>query len=214
MQDQHNRLCKQCKDSKMMDEAETRYLAIRAWWLSLRAASEDAIRDPNLWLAFWHFRYRQWSGFMQMVSLSSLAYLVIQSHIRLHNWTLNYIIIFFLFQGLSLEEMANMPSCNLLETVHNKWLQQSGNRGNNLFAATCDDKIRVVMQITNYRAYLKGKASGTGLSKQELKLRTARRSGDPKKIEEVLSQLPEVEVATTRIPHLEGEEIFGSRSGS
>jgi hypothetical protein len=66
------------------------------------------------------------------------------------------------------------------------------------------------MQMTNYRAYLKGKASGTGPSKQELKLRAARGSGDPKKIEEALSQLPGVEVATTRIPHLEGEEIFGS----
>jgi hypothetical protein len=66
------------------------------------------------------------------------------------------------------------------------------------------------MQMTNYRAYLKGKASGTGLSKQELKLRAARLSGDPKKIEEALSQLPGVEVATTWIPNLEGEEIFGS----
>jgi hypothetical protein len=63
MQDQHNRLCKQYKDSKTMDEAdsktmddaESRYLAIRAWWLSSGAASEDAIRDLNLWLAFWHF---------------------------------------------------------------------------------------------------------------------------------------------------------------
>jgi hypothetical protein len=45
---------------------------------------------------------------MQMVSPSSLAYLVIQSHIRLHNWTLNYILIFFLFQGLSLGEIENM----------------------------------------------------------------------------------------------------------
>jgi hypothetical protein len=43
-----------------------------------------------------------------------------------------------------------------------------------------------------------------------LKLRAARRSGDPKKITEVLSQLPGVEVATTRILHLEGKEIFGS----
>jgi hypothetical protein len=66
------------------------------------------------------------------------------------------------------------------------------------------------MQMTNYRAYLKGKVFGTGPSKQELKLRAAKRSGDPKKIEEALSQLPGVEVATTRIPHLEGEEIFGS----
>jgi hypothetical protein len=193
-----------------MDEAESRYLAIQAWWLSSRAASEDAIRDLNLWLAFWHFRYHQWGGCMQMVSPSSLAYLVIQSHMRVYNWTLNSILISLLFQGLSLEEMVDMPSCNLSETAYNKWLQQSGNRVNDLFATTCDDKIRAVMQMTNYRAYFKGKASGTGLTKQELKLRAARRSGDPKKIEEALSQLPGVEVATTRIPHLEGEEIFGS----
>jgi hypothetical protein len=106
--------------------------------------------------------------------------------------------------------MVDMPSCNLSETVHNKWLQQSGNRGNDLFAATCDDKIRAVMQMTNYKTYLKGKLSGTDPSRQELKLRAARRSSDLKKIVETLSQLPRVEVATTRIPHLEGKEIFGS----
>ena len=66
------------------------------------------------------------------------------------------------------------------------------------------------MQMTNYKAYLKDKASGTSPSKQKLRLRVARCSGDPKKIEEALSQLLGVEVATTRIPHLEGEEIFGS----
>jgi hypothetical protein len=41
--------------------------------------------------------------------------------------------------------MAYMPSCNLSETAYNKWLQQSGNRGNDLFAATCNDKIRAVI---------------------------------------------------------------------
>jgi hypothetical protein len=51
---------------------------------------------------------------------------------------------------------------------------------------------------------------GTGPSRQELKLRTARHSGNPKKIVEALSQLLGVEVATTHIPHLEDEEIFGS----
>ena len=70
-----------------------------------------------------------------------------------------------LFQGLSLEEMADMPSYNLLETTHNKWLQQSSNCGNDLFAATYNDRLRAIMQMTNYMACLKGKASGTGLSK-------------------------------------------------
>jgi hypothetical protein len=59
--------------------------------------------------------------------------------------------------------------------------------------------------MTNYRAYLKDKSSRTDSSKQELKLKAARHSGDPKKIAEALNQLPRVELATTRIPHLEGD---------
>jgi hypothetical protein len=43
MQNQHNRLCKQYKDSKTMEEVESRYLAIRAWQLSSGSAFEDAI---------------------------------------------------------------------------------------------------------------------------------------------------------------------------
>jgi hypothetical protein len=118
--------------------------------------------------------------------------------------------LFLSSQGLTLEKMINMPSCNLSKTVHKKWLQQSGNCGNDLFSATYNNKIRAVMQMTNYKAYLKGKSFGSGPSRQELKLKMARHSSNPKKIVKALSQLPGVEVATTRIPHLEGEVIFGS----
>ena len=97
-----------------------------------------------------------------------------------------------------------------IQTVHNKWLQMSQKRGNNLFDATCDDSIRAWMQMTNYRAYLKGYASGSGPSKGELRLRAARRSGDPKKIAEALNTLLGAKSVGTRIPHLEGEETFGS----
>jgi hypothetical protein len=94
-----------------MEEAESRYFAIRAWWLSLGTAFKDAIQDLNLWLAFWYFQYQKWGGFMQMVSLSYLAHLVIKkSCMDAH---LDSKLFFFLsFQELSLEEMANMPSCN------------------------------------------------------------------------------------------------------
>ena len=104
----------------------------------------------------------------------------------------------------------DLPSCNLSETVHNKWLQMSGKRGNNLFDATCDDSIQAWMQKKNYHVYLKGYASGSRPSKGELRLRTARRSGDPKKIAEALNTLLGAEGVGTRIPHLEGEETFGS----
>jgi hypothetical protein len=80
------------------------------------------------------------------------------------------------------EEFADMPSCNLFKTIYNKWLQESSNHGNDLFAATCGNKIRAVVQMTNYRAYLKNNLPRTCLSKQQLRLRAATRSDDPKKI--------------------------------
>jgi len=61
-------LCKQYKDAKTMEETETHYFAIQSWWLSSGAATEDALHHLDHWLAFWHFRYKQWGGFMQMVS--------------------------------------------------------------------------------------------------------------------------------------------------
>ena len=46
-----------------------KFLAIRAWWMSSGAATEQALPRLELWLAFWHFHYRQWGGFMELVSL-------------------------------------------------------------------------------------------------------------------------------------------------
>ncbi len=68
LQDQHRHLCKQYKDARTMAEAETRYWAIRAWWASAQATSEVGLGHLEHWLAFWHFRYRQWGGFMELVS--------------------------------------------------------------------------------------------------------------------------------------------------
>jgi hypothetical protein len=56
-------------DSTSADKAETRYRAIRAWWLSSGATTEQGLSRLELWLAFWHFRYRQWGGFIQLVHL-------------------------------------------------------------------------------------------------------------------------------------------------
>ena len=69
-----------------------------------------------------------------------------------------------------------MPSCNLAETVHNKWLQQSGKRGNDLYVATVDDYVRAFMQMVAYYQYLNGERPGTGPGKEELLLRVAQRT--------------------------------------
>ena len=66
-QEQHTRMCMQYKDATTMEEAESLYQIIRAWWLSSGAASESDLHPLNDWLAFWHFRYRQFGNFLRQV---------------------------------------------------------------------------------------------------------------------------------------------------
>jgi hypothetical protein len=44
---------------------------------------------------------------------------------------------------------SQMPTCNLAETMHNKWLHQSGYKMTCLYEAIVDDMIREFMQIAN-----------------------------------------------------------------
>ena len=76
-------------------------------------------------------------------------------------------------QRLSEGDLAEMPSCNLAKTVHNKWLQQSSNRGNDLYVAIVDDLVRAFMQMVRYYQFLKGDQAGTRPGKNELLLRVA-----------------------------------------
>jgi hypothetical protein len=69
LQSYHRQLCKEYKNSNSLEEAEERFLAIRAWWLSSGATTEGGLPNLELWLAFWHFRYLQWGGFMELVSI-------------------------------------------------------------------------------------------------------------------------------------------------
>ena len=62
----------------------------------------------------------------------------------------------FFFQNLTMEQRAEMPTCNLAETIHHKWNTQSGNSMQSIYEATLHDLICAFMQITNYRNWLKG----------------------------------------------------------
>ena len=119
------------------------------------------------------------------------------------------------FQDLTEPELAEMPTCNLAETIHNKWLQQSSKHGTDLYVATNDDFVRAFMQMVRYYQYLKGNHAGTCPRKEELLLRVAQRSieriGNPKDPTEAISSIPGVEEFFNREPHLEGEEVFGSQ---
>ena len=70
--EQHKKMCQQYRAAKTMEEADTLYLAIKGWWVSTGAVSEKALARLELWLCFWHFRFRQWGGFMTEVPFFSL----------------------------------------------------------------------------------------------------------------------------------------------
>lgn len=63
-----------------------------------------------------------------------------------------------------------MPSCNLAESVHNKWLQASSNKGGDLFVAALDNYVCAFLQVVAYYQYLKGGAGGSRPSREELAL--------------------------------------------
>jgi hypothetical protein len=112
-------------------------------------------------------------------------------------------------------ELAEMPSCNLAESMHNKWNQQSSNRGSDLYIITIDDFIRTLMQVVRYYQYMKDDRTGIGPGKEELQLRatqrTTERTGDPNVLNVAMAKLPKVELLYTREPHLASEEVFGSQ---
>src|ERR1700738_4240256 len=62
--EQHKKMCHQYRTARTMDEAENLYHGLRAWWVSTGAVTEKTLDKLEFWLAFWHFRYCQWGGFM------------------------------------------------------------------------------------------------------------------------------------------------------
>jgi hypothetical protein len=73
-------------------------------------------------------------------------------------------------QNLTEFELAETPSYNLAEIIHNKWLQQFDNRGNDLYVATIDDFVRALIQVSRYYQYYKCEHAGIGPGKEELML--------------------------------------------
>ena len=80
------------------------------------------------------------------------------------------ILSFGVCHALTFEEEAAVPTCNLSEIVHNKWLQASGNKMTDVYHATIDDFTRAALQSLFYFNYLRGGPAGTRPSKSELQL--------------------------------------------
>jgi hypothetical protein len=108
-----------------------------------------------------------------------------------------------------------MSSYNLAEIVHNKWLQQLTNRGNDLYVAIVVDFVRALTQVSRYYQYLKDELARTGPGKEELILRVAQHSahryGNPKVLNAAITKMPGAVEFCTSEPHFKGEEVFGSQ---
>ena len=99
---------------------------------------------------------------------------------------------------MTMDERAKILTCNLAETVHNKWLQQSGNKMTCLYETIVDDLIRAFMQIANYKSWLRGGSTGKGPDFASFKLKVAARYGDPKLLTSAMKSYPRLEDHNTR----------------
>ena len=108
---------------------------------------------------------------------------------------------------MTAEEFAQMPNCNLAESIRIKWLQASGNKGGDLYV---DDYIQAFLQVMAYHQFLKGGARGDGPSKKKLKVGCvqcrAHHTDDPVVLQKVPHDMPDMDEFCTRSPHLEGAE--------
>ena len=106
--------------------------------------------------------------------------------------------------------MNFVTTFNLSKIVHNKWLQASGNWMVDLYSATMDDYNKTTLQSMGYYLFLKGGQRGIRPSTSVLKLRLASRSGNPLRVAKLVDEILDDTWLNTRLPHLEGERMFGS----
>ena len=115
-------------------------------------------------------------------------------------------------QNLSEAELAEMPSCNLAESIHNKWKQQSGDRGSDLYVATVDDFMRAFMQCSTYSQFLKRENIWNWTVQRGIELRWVQKSAAKRRISkplhEAILKMPSGDEWCTRTPLLKGEEVF------
>ena len=100
--------------------------------------------------------------------------------------------------------------CNLLKTVHYKWLQSSRGKITNIDQVILDDYTLAFLELFFFFNYLKDGPSGTRPNKSELQLCLATQIGNSKRVVKLIEQVTRDARVNTKVLHLEGETIFGS----
>ena len=92
-------------------------------------------------------------------------------------------------QTLTFKEEAAIPTCNLLETIHNKWMQASRSKMVDLYHATLDDYSRAALQSIGYHNYLKCCGGGSGPRRSVLQLKLTSRSRNSSRVVKLVDEL-------------------------
>ncbi len=79
-----------------------------------------------------------------------------------------------------------------------------------MYAATSDNYVQAFKQSSLYQTYLNGGLLGKGSNKNELHLHKVSEFGDPMLLVVVIAKYTPSCSYASRMPHLEGEEVFGS----
>ncbi len=79
-----------------------------------------------------------------------------------------------------------------------------------MYVATSNDYVQVFKRSSLYRTYLNGGLLGKGSNKNELHLHRASEFGDPLLLVVAIPKYTPNCSYASRMPHLEGEEVFGS----
>lgn len=109
-----------------------------------------------------------------------------------------------------MDKCVDMSMCNLVETVHNKWLQQSGNEMTSLYEATMDNLIHKFMQITNYKSWLKVGSTGKDHDSVPFKLKVVATCGHLMLLANAIKSYLKAKDLNTTDCVLKRFELFGS----
>lgn len=119
-------------------------------------------------------------------SFNYVLFLKWEIHMRCFvNWQLVWCL-----ENMIVDERGEMPTCILVEIVHNKWLQQSRNNMTCLYTAIVDDMICTFMRIAIYKSWSKGGSTGKGPSYASLKLKVPSRYGGSKLLADAMKFYP------------------------
>lgn len=65
--EQFMKLTRQYKNAPTIQKATELYTSLMTWLGSSKTTSAEGLKHLEDWLIFWHHRYRQWGGFMELV---------------------------------------------------------------------------------------------------------------------------------------------------